>query len=728
MNHYHPSGIDGPRVSASLAQDHKEALLAAALIYAERGLPIFPCNSRKQPYIARGFKSATTNQAQIKDWWGRWPDGLIGLPTGAATNICALDIDIKDDVSGYVSIPDWELLSPVVVRTRSGGAHLYFSHESGVRNSAGSIAPGIDVRAEGGYVIAPPSHGYEFLKGDIAALSHLPPWPKRFLPCLTVAVRQSRPTSARFINSDNPIPEGRRNASLASVAGTMRRRGLHDSEILPALLAVNAGRCVPPLDEVEVERIARSICRYPLLKEIQTRVEDERRRLQREENAQIGKSSDAIPTTEIHTLEEMLERFVFIRDGSQVADATCPHSILSLTDFRNATAGSKHQTFNPDGGTKTKAASQIWLEHPSRLEAETLTFRAGANTTTTSPNGRDALNLWRPRPRPKVPENWNNMASRFEAHIQWLWGEDAEAFLDWLAHIEQQPGVLPHFGWLHASREHGTGRNWVSCVLARVWRGHVAASLDLVGMLEGKFNDRLSRCLLAIVDEINEGGSQKYRHADTLRQLVTAEMREINPKYGRRHIEYNAARWLIFSNHAGALPLDEHDRRFWVVSHEGGARDEAYYTRLYSLLSDPGFIPSIIQLLRQRDISQFNPGKRPPMTAAKAALVSLSRTADDEVCVELVARWPVDVITANELNVRLPGFDGLSRPAGRHAMERAGIRRLRKVRTGRGPEMVYAVRHCGDWANRDAQDLKAEIGRASDDEKLKALTTDGDSY
>ncbi len=240
-------------------------------------------------------------------------------------------------------------------------------------------------------------------------------------------------------------------------------------------------------------------------------------------------------------------------------------------------------------------------------------------------------------------------------------------------------------------------------------------------MLEGRFNDRLSRCLLAIIDEINEGGAQKYRHADNLRQLVTAEFREINPKYGRRHLEYNTTRWLIFSNQTGAIPLDEHDRRFWVVSHDGPVKSEGYYTQLYGMLSNTDFILSVRQFLQQRNITSFNPGKRPPMTEAKAELVSFSRTEDDEVCTDLVAHWPVDVITATELNARLPGYDGVSRAAARHAMDRAGIRKLRKVRIRTHVAVAYALRRHDLWAAQGPQELKAEIGRASDSEKLSAL-------
>lgn len=452
-----------------------------------------------------------------------------------------------------------------------------------------------------------------------------------------------------------------------------------------------------------------------------------RRKAQRDENAQIGSGTDAIPLTQTFLVDQMLPRFVFIRDGSQVADLDCPHGVLTLPDFRNALAGSKHHILNANGGSTPTAATKVWLESPNRLQADALTFHAGAGLMTTCPNGRQALNIWRPKVPYNVPENWQLLVVAFVDHVTKLWGADAEVFFDWLAHIIQKPGELPHFGWLHTSRLHGTGRNWVASVLVRLLTGNVAASLDLVGLLEGGFNDRLSQCLLAIVDEVSEGGGQKHRTANRLRQLVTAEVREINPKYGRKRMEYNAARWLIFSNHTGALPLDEHDRRFWVVSHEAQPEKPAYYVHLYNRLRDPEFIASVDQFLRQRDITGFNPGQRPPMNAAKSALVEFSQSEADAICNAIVRSWPVDLITKSEMALKLPVGSKVVFPATRYSMDRAGIRKLqKKVRHKTKPETIYAVRNHPIWNAANADQIRDEINRKTSDEKASAMGGDED--
>lgn len=439
----------------------------------------------------------------------------------------------------------------------------------------------------------------------------------------------------------------------------------------------------------------------------------ERREAQRAENKAIGAGQNAVPLARIYTVDEMLAQFVFIKDGSQVAPLDRPHAVLALSDFRNALAGSKHW-IESDGRQKALSAVKVWLEHPERKEAETLTFQAGGNQITYCPmTGKQALNIWAPIKRARPPADWKKRAQIFQRHIAWLWGEDANPFLDWLAHIEQNPSVLPHYGWVHISREHGKGRNWISAVLARLWPGHVAASLDLVSILDGGFNGSLSRKLLAIVDEINEGGSASYRHAQTLRQIVTAERREINPKYGRKLHEYNSCRWLMFSNHTGALPLTEEDRRFWIVSHQGEPKAPDYYSELYGQLNDPLFIASLAEFLRSRDIAHFKPGQRPPMNQAKAELVAFSQSEEDTTLQEIAARWPVDIITTKEIAFLL-GVEGKLSASIRHAIDRAGLRRRQnKVKVRGETQVAYVIRNWARWMDADHAKVVKEIFRVN---------------
>ncbi|MDP8948686.1 MAG: bifunctional DNA primase/polymerase [Actinomycetota bacterium] len=147
-------------------------LLKAALAYARRGIPVFPCEpGGKTPLTYSGFWDATTDARRIKAWWGRWSYANVGVPTGERSGLLVLDVDPRD--GGPESLAALERINGPLpetakARTGGGGVHVFFRYPAGeaVRNSAGRLGPGLDVRGEGGYVVVPPSRtrsAYEWL-------------------------------------------------------------------------------------------------------------------------------------------------------------------------------------------------------------------------------------------------------------------------------------------------------------------------------------------------------------------------------------------------------------------------------------------------------------------------------------------------------------------------------------------------------------------------------------
>lgn len=148
------------------ARPATRAMLDHALAYAARGWHVFPCKPRgKTPITAHGVKDATDNLDQVRAWWTATPDANIGLATGGASSVIVIDIDGRDaeeryglmlhthGAPGTATCPDG-----ASVRTGNGW-HLYLAPPRGltIRNSASKLAQGIDIRGDGGYVIAPPS-------------------------------------------------------------------------------------------------------------------------------------------------------------------------------------------------------------------------------------------------------------------------------------------------------------------------------------------------------------------------------------------------------------------------------------------------------------------------------------------------------------------------------------------------------------------------------------------
>ena len=259
-------------------------LVATALAYAARGWPVFPlhtpdahghCSCRdadcddvgKHPRTRHGFKDASTDPMVITGWWRTFPNANIGIRTGAESGLVVLDVDAAK--GGKESLARLEathgsFLSTLTVETGGGGLHLYLAHPGGrVRNSEGKLGAGLDVRGDGGFVVAPPSvhrsgQRYRWTPGssEMAQPAALPPW---------ILAGTARPVRSNVQPSDEArIPEGQRNRTLTSIAGKLRRDGLSEAAMRAALSVTNDERCDPPLDEREVAKIAKSVARYPV--------------------------------------------------------------------------------------------------------------------------------------------------------------------------------------------------------------------------------------------------------------------------------------------------------------------------------------------------------------------------------------------------------------------------------------------------------------------------------
>jgi len=449
-----------------------------------------------------------------------------------------------------------------------------------------------------------------------------------------------------------------------------------------------------------------------------------RRAHQKKENERIGEYIYAPPIAEVITLDDATERFVFVADGSRVVDLFNPIYDLSLSDWINRFAASKHEILSSSLKPVTTTVSAAWKTSPKRMTVITKTFKAGGAIVENDPNEKIAINTWKPFDRDAHPEDYQNSdAGRFVEHIHYLFGDDGDRFLDWLAHIEQHPEQLPHTAWLHISKHVGTGRNWIESVLVRLWPGYVAANFDLVSTLKNGFNERLSRKLLVVVDEIREGGrDSRWEHSEKLKSLITEETRTINQKYGRMSIEYNACRWLMFSNHTSAIPIPKEDRRLEVSICKQPPKDQDYYIELYALLDDSNFINSITQLLGQRDISGFNPGAHAKYGPSKRIVVNASQNETAEWCELIKDHWPGELITNEELKMILEEGSNMTK-ADQHTLDDFHITPFRKaIRVGpnRRPQNIRILRNHEHWESANPDEVRSELEKSRQEIASKA--------
>ena len=243
-------------------------LLDAAIDYASRGLAVFPLKPReKAPITAHGVHEATTNFEQINKWWSRYPNANIGIACGKVSGgLLVVDLDRKPNgVDGLDSLNEWERENgelPETVRsiTGSDGNHLLYRIDGTNKNRV-NLLPGVDIRSDGGYIVAPPSihpngnryeweydpEEYEVAQGD---------------EVLDKLLNYGKKDKVENFTLPDKVGKGQRNDTMYKLACSLQARNLPDSVIRTSMSAANLEMCEPPLTAAELDKIVESALRH----------------------------------------------------------------------------------------------------------------------------------------------------------------------------------------------------------------------------------------------------------------------------------------------------------------------------------------------------------------------------------------------------------------------------------------------------------------------------------
>ena len=241
-------------------------MLRTALALARHNLRVFPCLPRdKRPACANGVKDATADAQVIQQWWQARPDCNVAVATGTVSGIFAVDIDGADGELELRRLESEHGALPATVEVITGdGRHLYFKMPAvPVRNSAGKVATGIDVRGDGGYIIAPPSvhpsgRQYHWSVDSAGAFAAAPDWLLARIGKPSDGALPTPPAEWRELVRDG-VGEGQRNQTVTRLAGYLLRHHIDPLVALELLAIWNAARCQPPLAVSELAGIIDSI-------------------------------------------------------------------------------------------------------------------------------------------------------------------------------------------------------------------------------------------------------------------------------------------------------------------------------------------------------------------------------------------------------------------------------------------------------------------------------------
>ena len=217
-------------------------------------------------------ESNTTNEDKIKEWNRKWPDANWGSATGSISGYVVLDVDGEAGKKSLVTLVGayGEIPKTLTSKTGKGFHYLFKAPDIGLPNRTG-MEPGLDVRADGGLIVIPPSlhasgNRYQWID-DKTEIADLPEWletkmrersKKNELPRLSPAATATGHDG--IIQA--PVSIGQRNSRLHAEAGKLRSLGYSPDLILPLILELNQRECSPPLDESEVAALVESTWRY----------------------------------------------------------------------------------------------------------------------------------------------------------------------------------------------------------------------------------------------------------------------------------------------------------------------------------------------------------------------------------------------------------------------------------------------------------------------------------
>lgn len=556
----------------------------AAVLYAERyaamGWPVLPVQPRgKRPLNGQGIDHATTDVDRIRSWFKASPQANIGIRLDAA-RLLAVDIDPRN--GGGLELAD-ELPATLTANTGGGGLHLLYRAQEGLQ-APGKLRQGVDIKHRGFIVCEPSVHpcgrayawrGWDVL-GDASPDIAEAPADMFSMPAGDDAA-QAEP-------SDDRITAGGRNEFLSREAFKLRKSGLSVPEVTAVLRLKNLERCAPPLAEAEVHAIAAG----------KARVRVDGVKLEHLLAHMPSHQYLFVPTRELWPGSSVNGRVSWpVVNGKKIA----PTSWLD-----------RHRPIE----------QMVW--HPA--EPEIIRDRVMQVSGWVPHVGATVFNLYRP---PNPPHGSADRAGPWCEHVRFVYPDDHEHVIAWLAHLVQRRGVKCNHALVLGGAQ-GIGKDTLLEPLKAAVGPWNCSDISPSQML-GRFNGWLKAVLIRISEARDLGDVDRFAFYDHSKTIIAAppDVLRVDEKHLRETYVANVCGVIITTNHAtDGLYLPADDRRHYIAwsPRKRDDFDAIYWTRLYRWFHDEGGIGHVCAYLAQLDISLFDPKVPPPKTAAFWSIVA----------------------------------------------------------------------------------------------------------
>lgn len=584
-------------------------MLEAALYLASLGFHVFPCvPDGKLPAIEAYPSRATTDVDQIKKWWtcpvlGLVQDYNVGISTSRFGNgnsgLFVVDVDNKGGKNGDTDLLNLEMAGkdfpPTLEQaTPTGGRHLIYVVDEAVRQSAGRLAPGLDIRSRGGFILGAGSkteRGEYAFRGRVRPPARAPSWCTAFAdsgrgvrsragasPVIAVDATRANLRAVDYLRHAPLAVEGSGgDHTTFAVACRLKDFGCTKSEILELLLTHWNDRCSPPWQADELATKVENAYAYG--------------------NNPVGVDSPeaqfdpVLPATPVavsdgakHPFDRLNSTYAFVVAGGgshilfETQDAKGNPTLEHLSE---QAFHKKHAAEFIQAGKKAEPLTEAWMRHKGRRSYDGIVFRPGQDTPPRF------YNLWQgfavdPWPPGETPSDEAQAA--------------LDAFLEHaLTNVCREDKTLTR--WLIGYFAHMIQRPWEKPLVALVFRGDKGvgknALVERIGFLLGShflvtsnrrylvsnFNGHLERLLLFVLDEAFWSGDKQAE--GTLKDLVTGTQHVIEHKGKETFTVDNKTRIAIIGNEDWLVPASHDERRFAVFDVGSGRKqDRAFFTKM----------------------------------------------------------------------------------------------------------------------------------------------------
>lgn len=417
----------------------------------------------------------------------------------------------------------------------------------------------------------------------------------------------------------------------------------------------------------------------------------------------------------VPSLDEWLDRFLFIEEGGCVADRTRAgaHAVYKHEDFKrkysNVFIGPEARLYNK------------WFNHPKRQDVRCDVYIPN-NQEIIASEGVKMWNRYRPSDCVPVKHCRPSAVEPFMRHIKMLFPDKParKLMLDWIAMTVTQPMLRIPWTPLIVSAP-GAGKGFIFKVMSKMMGDH-NCNMIIPERLENQFNGFIANSTLVCIDEMKF--STKFGISDKLKNLISETTMEVNIKNAREKTITVYANIVIFTNHENAAHIENQDRRFWIYKIPN-VPDTEHFEEVWAWLEDDDNISHLLKWMQDRDLAHFKYAAHPPMTEAKQEMIEAGKSHLELIIEDGIefreGPFAADVIGYGTVESFVMDAMNLT-TCERHSAQLRMIwsrkskalgRTTLKLGNSHKQVRVRCVRNYKDWAKAGAEDVSYEATRAA---------------